>query len=628
MARSVRGLALGAGIVLGWVLCDLSRLLNGGEPGLVMRELGPDSLVAVAIGALAGAVLGGRRWLQGLALAGLLLWAWTVAHQQPNPREPPTRLPWALGSMVLVFGLASLTPERLRRAPLRLGLAFGAVACTGLAAWQSFYDSSHMNIVAPGLVAAGLAASSSSTLRRFGTAAVLAVGLALVTRTTLLAADLGPGDPVQDHAKATKGDYPNLLLIVWDTVRADHLASYGYGRVTTPTLDAYAREEATLYQSARSTSPYTLSSHASLFTGLYPSEHGATVGGTESLPLRGDVTTLAERLGGAGFRTGAIFANVGYLNRKLGFHRGFEHFDDRFGTKARGFRALVQMAGRRPRLGDSYRDAERITDLALAWLGRDDERPFFLALNYMDAHTPLSPPEEFVDTFRGGRPWHSMERYERLHAHYDAELLFLDAQLRRLLEWLRGAGLHDRTLVVLTSDHGEAFGERDYEGHCWFLYEEQLRVPLIVKPPGGRSRAVVPEPITGADVHDLVLRELGLEPPVAPERPAGLVAEWYPWTLSAKNRRMAERLQRDLTTHQVSWTRGPLKTIVYSDGSVEVFDLDRDPLEQNPLDLTAEDAARAIEEARAWWEQHPAPATTLDELDEEFRRALLELGYG
>ena len=199
-------------------------------------------------------------------------------------------------------------------------------------------------------------------------------------------------------------DAPNLLLIVLDTVRADHLAPYGYHRVTTPRIDAFANERATRYTRARSAGTYTLPSHASLFTGLYPSVHGADHPRAEgqsgvsrwtlrpALGLRPDVPTLAEVLHEHGWRTAAIVANNVFLHHSFGLDRGFERYDDRDTAWTNEYLALAQYAGFALRTGHLlYRDGDEITAEALRWIDGEGARPFFLMLNYMDAHAPYMP---------------------------------------------------------------------------------------------------------------------------------------------------------------------------------------------------------------------------------------------
>jgi len=420
---------------------------------------------------------------------------------------------------------------------------------------------------------------------------------------------------------------PNLLLVVLDTVRADHLAPYGYERVTTPVLDAFVREEATLYTQARSTSSWTLPSHASLFTGLLPAVHGATHprgtsedGNTVNAArvpaqrLRPDVTTLAEILRDAGYRTGAVLGNGAFLDHRFGLDRGYEHYDARPGGVVGDYRALAQWLGLRPQAGQlPYRDAGTITDLALDWLERAPaEPPFFLTLNYMDAHTPYFPPAHTAGRLGAPVPRESIELYDR-------ELLWIDSQLARVLGALRERDVFDDTVIVITADHGEALGDHGLAGHNWHLYEELVRVPLYFKPAGGRATEREDERVQGTDVFGMALRAVGLEPPPRPE--AELTAEWY--VMLGVPTPVSIGTARDV----VSWFEGGRKLIVTSLGEVEAFDLERDPEELAPLALDEAERAAAVRRARDWWKRHPPPDEPGVELSEEDLERLRELGY-
>jgi len=617
------GAELAAAATAGWVLHDLGVYLRGGELGPVLSELLPGSLAAVAAAGAAGALLAGRVRAQWILVGLLGLAAWRFESHLGQFRAAFHSLLRALLGLSLAFAVGAWSSERLRVARAPLGLALGFAACaakTYLRFGASPSAPFAYWLCSALLLAAGLL--SDPARRRRATALALGVGLAAVgwslrSGAALERADLAP-------PATAGGARPNLLLVVLDTARADHFAPYGYERVTTPHLDAFAREHATRYANARSTSPFTLSSHGSLLTGLCAGEHGASVGGPVSRPLRSDATTLAERLRDVGYRTGAVVANRLYLNRRLGFDRGFEHFDSRRGTSVDRYLALASGLGRHLRLGRAYRDAERITDLALEWLAAPRAEPFFLFLNYLDAHDPLAPPDDLRGRFPG--PPADDLAAQRLRL-YDQELLGIDRQLARLFEHLRASGRFESTLIAVTSDHGEGFGQHGIDHHCWVLYEEQLRVPLYVKPAGGRRAALSAEPIGGAGVHDLLLRELGLEPGPRPERLPGLLGEWYSWPLTERELLLQERFQCDLSRDSVAWLRDGIKTIVFSDGTVERYDLERDPGELAPLPLSAEERERDLAEARDWWATHPLPSEAPEATQEELAD-LRALGYG
>ena len=378
----------------------------------------------------------------------------------------------------------------------------------------------------------------------------------------------------------------------------------------------------------RSVSSWTLPSHASIFTGLYPSEHGADHprpsghDGSKPFddtpaarldiepaePLRSDVTTLAQRLAANGYQTGAVVANCGYLSHEFGIDRGFEHYDDR---EAFSSLLLPQLAGFQQgfRKGSSRR-AETITDLAIEWIEASERRrPFFLFLNYMDAHAPYEPPSPYDRALDQQQPGDSSNGKRGFNPLlYDAELRYLDAHLTRFLRALEARSLLNDTVLVITGDHGEAFGEHGFWRHDKALYEELIRVPLYVKPVGPPQPGVSDRALTGPDLYRLMLAEVGL-----PDAPANgdssIVAEWY----QSDERTAAALVKRGEATvpfnrDLVVWFDAGLKWIVSSKGDVEAYDLNADPGERHPLSLSTERIEQARARARAWWDAHPPVA--------------------
>ena len=631
--RAFGGAALATGLVAGWLVHDLAVFFRGGEPLLVLERLGPGSAAALAVAVVYGLALGGRPRLQLAALALVALASWRYEARLGPFKLSVDDLLRSLTALLAAFALGDWLARRLDRgaaARVLLGLGSGLAACmlkTHLALDGEV--SPPATALAGGTLAllAGLASGPGRTASRgplaalaiFAAVTALGLGWSARSGSRLGRPDLAPPATRADAAA------PDLLLIVLDTTRADHLGSYGYARDTTPHLDAFGAEHMIRFTNARASSPFTLPSHGSLLTGLFSGEHGASVGGLVSRPLREDAVSLAQRLRERGYRTGAVVANQMYVNSALGFDRGFEHFDERVGTDVGRYSALAQGLGLNAYLGRSYRDAERITDLALDWLRADRDAPYFLMLNYLDPHDPLCPPEDLRTVFED-----EVELDDTVGQHirlYDAELIGLDRQLQRLFDHLEQSGTLERTVVVVTSDHGEAFGEHGITFHCWTLYEELLHVPLFIKPVGRGHGRVDDEPITAPMVHDRMLVELGIEPGPRPERPPGLTGEWYPWPLSAKNERLQDRLGWDLSTDSLTWLRDGIKTIVYSDGRVTSYDLAADPDELAPLELSREELEGARREAAEWWSEHPLPSEPV-EVDAEQRKRLKALGYG
>jgi arylsulfatase A-like enzyme len=307
---------------------------------------------------------------------------------------------------------------------------------------------------------------------------------------------------------------PNVILLIWDTVRAQSLGLYGYDRNTTPNLERIARQ-GVVFEQAISPTSWTLPSHASMFTGYLP--HQLSAGWTT--PLDDHRTTLAEVFRDAGYVTGGFSANVLYAEWEHGLSRGFSHYEDYpikpgqlFLSTSIGNRIVKgrhgweygiipyiigyrQFMGRR--VGASI-DAE-----FLEWLDDRDGRPFFAFLNYFDAHLPYMPPAPFDTLFEPARPrttvlqrtrdviagrkfWGSLSKTDLAAelAAYEGSIAYLDYRLGILFEELERRGALDNTVIILTSDHGEEFLEHGDHEHGGNLYLTQTHVPLVVLYPG------------------------------------------------------------------------------------------------------------------------------------------------
>jgi arylsulfatase A-like enzyme len=319
---------------------------------------------------------------------------------------------------------------------------------------------------------------------------------------------------------AAGGSSPNILLIVLDTVRRANLGVYGYARATTPSIDRRARE-GVVFDRAVATAPWTLPSHASLFTG----RSAGSLGADWRTPLVTGPRTLAEALGAHGYVTGGFVANMLYATWESGLARGFVHYDDypmtpslvllhsaiaRTGIMAqitrdhspRGIVRALRSFNLRPARFPLYveRPANSVTDAFLAWQPTVGSRPFFAFLNYMDAHEPYHAPEPWATRFRGS----ATQPIDR----YDGAIAWLDHEVGRLLDSLQKRGVLDRTIVVVTSDHGQQFGEHHLTSHANSLYLPLLEVPLLVRypqaaPAGARVAALVTLRDVAATLLDL-----------------------------------------------------------------------------------------------------------------------------
>jgi arylsulfatase A-like enzyme len=436
---------------------------------------------------------------------------------------------------------------------------------------------------------------------------------------------------------------PNLLVVTLDTVRADHLSAYGYERDTSPQLARLA-SEGVRFALAYSAASTTLPSHASLFTGQPPIEHGVRKNG---LALGEDAHTLAERMRDAGAQTAAIVSSF-VLDRRFGLAQGFDHYEDDFTREGSSYPVSTWRDFEVE--GAFDRRANETTDRAIRWLDekRDPARPFFLFLHYFDPHDPYVPPEPWKSRFE--RPKDPSGRTSLADAlikrdlvdAYDGEIAFTDDELGRLFAHLEKLGLTRDTLVVVTADHGEGMGQHGVIGHGVNIYEEAVHVPLILRwparLPAGR---VIEAPIESMDVLPTLLELLGLasngairgsslagallrDDSLDSERPVVTHRRPYDEEVIREGRRLHGEL--------IGMRRGRWKWIEgTADGSRELYDLETDPGERlNLADREAERSAALSEEVRAYRAEHEraAPAgRPADELDEDARERLRALGY-
>jgi arylsulfatase A-like enzyme len=298
----------------------------------------------------------------------------------------------------------------------------------------------------------------------------------------------------------------NVVLVTLDTTRADYLGAYGKSGDPTPNLDALAAQ-GTRFDLAISSAALTPVSHASILTGLENREHGLRVLSAQSgFRLRSDVPTLATVLHGAGYRTAAVHSAFP-VSSYFGFQNGFDAFESVEGQMGR----LRGNAARRTwDLAKFQRRSDETTDLALDWL-KSTKSPFFLWIHYWDPHDDVlvPPPERLPANLRrigaDGQPQPSLELYA-------AEVSYVDAQIGRLIAALKASGKFEHTLFVVVADHGEGLGDHGWDHHR-ILYQEQIRVPLIVRVPGAKQAAEVADLVRTIDIYPTVLDYLGVLAP-------------------------------------------------------------------------------------------------------------------
>jgi len=581
--RQHAGLAVGVGLAVGAVAGGLEHLsLHARWPatGLV------DALYALglygALGSLAGlglaalwAAMGGRHpgadpagaftsavsthvSVFLLLLSGFYVNAWT--------RAPSVFSPWGLLlNGLLVVGVGALAVG-LARSLERVDPAMRARVAGALRAWFPAF------LVVPVLVLAAALGSAAVVSLRDMTAPRTAVGAEISSR-------------------------PNVLILLIDALRRDHLSGYGYGRRTSPALDRLMADAVT-FENAQAPSNWTVPSVASVLTGTAPATHGSLASG---VPLPGDLRTLAEVLGEAGYRSGAFFVNA--VMEGGGFERGFDY---RYppGKPFWCYRLLTAVERLAMRLvrGPDYNRADVMLAEVERWITDRRPRPFFAYVHLMEPHSPYVPPAPYdrlfdpaypgppvrepplerAPTAHGFRDWEALgptraalpEMQRRnMVARYDGEIVYVDLVVGRFLDRLRRSGKYDGTLVVVTADHGEEFFEHGGWFHGSSLYDEVLGVPLIVKLPGqtrgGTRRS---DPVWGVDLAPSILSILDL--PVPPEM-EGVDVLGPPAASGAQRAILSERPPYFYSVRQGRWKL--IRRDVGGVTDLRLFDLGQDP---------------------------------------------------
>ncbi len=434
---------------------------------------------------------------------------------------------------------------------------------------------------------------------------------------------------------------PNVILLMVDTLRADHLSCYGYSKSATPAIDRLAAE-GTRFGRAYSQASWTRPSVATILTSLYPSSHQAV---HKSDVLPDDVVTLPEVMQAAGYRTIGFPNNIN-VAPLFNFQQGFDeyHFLEPaffFGATEEAAQLTVynQLRVLRERylsevkhVENYYQPAEVVNERALSWIEANGERPFFMFLHYMEPHDPyFNHPYDGQGFARVANPNPDASVADTYRAAYDGEIRHLDVQIGALLEALRSRGLYDRTMIVLTADHGEEFHEHGGWWHGLTLYEEQIAVPLLVKPAAGSAAAgaVNNALVSSLDIAPTILQGAGV--PV-PESMQGGVLTLAAGTTGPRDHVFSEQ---DLEGNRVrAYRKGALKLIEANASNPRglperaLFEMTSDAGEQQDLaasrggDVEALSADLGAVEAHAVSSAVEAAETAIDGATRERLRAL------
>lgn len=420
---------------------------------------------------------------------------------------------------------------------------------------------------------------------------------------------------------------PNVLLIVIDTLRADHLGCYGYEKTTSPHIDKFA-ETGVQFQNVYCQMPTTGPSHASIFTSRYPRNHGVLKNGWI---LSDTFQTIAEILKQNGYITSAIISSF-VLSSQFGYSQGFDNYDEEFPKGSSTYRGKF-WEGRKLE-GEFDQRADIATRKAINWMRQNNKSKFFLWVHYFDPHSPYDPPQSYVKDLLKK----DMTPLNKIVAKYDGEIRFVDDEVGKLLHEVESLGLASNTLIIITSDHGEGLGQHGWMEHGMFLYDEQTRIPLIMKFPNLiPGNGTIDTVIESIDIVPSVLDMLGLEkengfsgksflPTIQGNEPSS------PQTAFLERRHYKEGKYRNIKVrgHKFAVRDKYLKYICApEEGTYELYNLAEDSKELSNLAKESPDIADKLEQMVKRWEkeQVTAESTFEQSIDQKSLDKLQSLGY-
>jgi arylsulfatase A-like enzyme len=466
---------------------------------------------------------------------------------------------------------------------------------------------------------------------------------------------------------------PNIILVLIDTLRAGRLSCCGYNRPTSPNIDRLARS-GLLFENAIVSAPWTLPSHASLLTGLYPSQHGAT---DENLFLRDDIPTLAQLLGESGYNTIAYAHENGWLSRDTNLMRGFEKFyDPAYKPPPPEGNRLIRKIRWKVRttlkLETQHRSTAALNSLESHLAGnRNSDQPLFFFLHMMETHMPYRPARSAMKKFgldktdpdmlaylrKNFREYRTQpeklsdEQLKTLRTLYDACVATADKRLARLFRLVNSSRYRDNTILIITSDHGEQLGEHGLLNHWFSLYDTLLKVPIIISSP-----KILPKPMRitqQIQQHDLFYTILDMAGYNGDKiKPDSIRSKSFLQNIAGKSPfpeyTFAQQAYAKMTLKHVKkynpsfdnerWVCSKqavrseqFKYIKYGIGLQELFDIKSDPGETKNIIKDHPDIAnnlsRQLETIKPIEKQPQHDSTGPEDFDPEIKKRLEDLGY-
>lgn len=591
----------------------------------------PILLRVVALYTLVGGLVGGGLWV-----------VWSIVKRIfPESTGELQTGPVYVSTLICLGVVSNLLAYLSRLGLLDIEPFAGVVVVLSLVAnaiwiWPGIYR------LTARLLSSHESASSTTGGRAFVYVTAVAL-IGIVVGGTVSAAVHLPGsspsysisEPAGQSRDAKPGG-PNVVLISIDSLRADHLSSYGYPRQTSPNIDRLAAE-GVLFSQAISTTSWTLPSHVSLLTGLLPEAHGVQ---RPRHTLPGWPVTLAELMTAEGYQTAAV-VSAPFLNSSYGMDQGFAFYDDE---------SVAFSSNADSHVGTT---APQVHEAAGEWLRASQDERFFLFVHYWDVHYDYNPPPPYDTLFDPGYDGdinaNAFESNPRIHegmpardlAHiealYDGEIAFTDDYIGQLLDLLEELDLTSNTLVILTADHGDEFFEHGNKGHYKNLHEEVLRIPLIMRLPGELPSGVrIDDVVSLVDIAPTILDLVGVE-----SRPPMQGRSLLPWLSGESSEAIPGTGYASFLERQAAVRSASEKYIYFlSTGRSQLYDLVADPQEQEDLAKQGETdsnprARAAIAELVDWLNlqrdfrrsvpEEAAEATTIT--DPELLQELRSLGY-
>ncbi len=574
------------------------------------------------------------------------------------------RFPVSTNAILFFLGMAALALAALVAVNVRFFMWLPPYTQTDVTIYATFAFG------AVGIIGAGL---SLLIAGMFGSKPILPSVINSILALCTLVAFVFTGRPssasfqIHEPALLNQHDLPaakNVIWIVMDTARRDQISVYGGEPGRTPNIDGFAKD-ALVMNRAISAAPWTIPSHASMFTGMFPSKHGAdrnVAGGRFTNPLSPDNLTIAEILQSYGYDTACMAANVAGLSRDFGFDQGFNYY---FDTRPLSFHlfwgqllTMLPEAFRAKQLRvNEIPIASEINGVVYDWLDRrPKDQPFFLFINYMEPHDGVEYIRE---------PYYSMYGFEKSEydkvfegfdqskiVHFEGEVTpvqqemfvkllarrvyFLDHHIGKVLEKLKADGVYEDSFIIITSDHGELNGEHHSFGHNTDLYNELIWVPMIVKYPGASKTGFSNRTVQTIDIMPELLKNLNI--PI-PEEVQGqpfdevnhqIISELFEQK-KAQALLFPERYYRDLRAIYSNVEGDTLKYIWSSNGKDEMYDMATDAFEQNNLVEIKPAAVKKLEMELSDWLKSFRPIGTDNEgkmkYSKEVEDRLRSLGY-